>query len=147
MPYDDPEPDDPHELVGVSLPGDEATTREMARAFADEFAQMGFGRECLLQLFANPFYAGAHAARQLLGDAEISRIVDESVLVYGRGVCAIQDAGGVEGDEEGEDGPSNEGPKEPRSVDGGGEVPETFRGKRALRVLVEPVGARRDTGS
>jgi hypothetical protein len=84
VPYDDPEPDDPHVLVGVSLPGDEAATREMAEAFADEFAQMGFGRERLLRLFSSPFYAGAHAALQLLGVAEVERIVEESLRVYGR---------------------------------------------------------------
>ena len=48
MPYDDPESDDPHELVGVELPGDETDTREMAAAFADEFAQLGFTREQIL---------------------------------------------------------------------------------------------------
>ena len=114
MPYDDPEPDDPHLLVGVSLPGDEATSLEMARAFADEFAQMGFDRECLLRLFSNPFYAGAHAARQLLGDAEITRIVVESLRVYGDRVCVVRDA------------PADD--EEP-------DVPEALRGKRALRVL------------
>ena len=114
MPYDDPEPDDPHQLVGVSLPGDEATSLEMARAFADEFAQMGFDRECLLRLFSNPFYAGAHAARQLLGDAEITRIVVESLRVYGDRVCVVRDA------------PADD--EEP-------DVPEALRGKRALRVL------------
>jgi hypothetical protein len=84
MPYDDPEPDDPHLLVGVSLPGDEATTREMAAAFADEFAQMGFDRDRLLRLFSNPFYAGAHAVLMRLGAEEVERIVDESLRVYAR---------------------------------------------------------------
>ena len=112
MPYDDPEPDDPHLLVGVSLPGDEATTREMAAAFADEFAQMGFDRDRLLRLFSNPFYAGAHAARQLLGDAEITRIVEESLRAYGGRACAVRDA-----DDD-----------EP-------EAPGARRGSRALRVL------------
>ncbi len=114
MPYDDPEPDDPHLLAGVSLPGDEAATREMAAAFADEFAQMGFDRERLLKLFANPFYAGAYAARQLLGDAEITRIVGESLRVYGGRHYAVEDTG-EDGDEP--------------------EMPEALRGKRALRVL------------
>jgi hypothetical protein len=114
MPCDEPEPDDPHLLVGVSLPGDEATTREMAAAFADEFAQMGFDRDRLLKLFANPSYTGAHAARQLLGDAEITRIVVESVRVYGGRNYAVLDAG-----------TSDEEP----------EMPEALRGKRALRVL------------
>lgn len=84
MPFDDPDPDDPHLLVGVSLPGDEKTTREMAEAFADEFAQMGFDRDRLLRLFSNPFYAGAHAALELLGVEEVERIVDESLRVYAR---------------------------------------------------------------
>jgi hypothetical protein len=83
MPYDDPEPDDPHVLVGVSLPGDASATREMAEAFSDEFAQMGFDRDRILRLFRTPFYAGAHAALQLLGEAEVGRIVDESLRVFG----------------------------------------------------------------
>ncbi len=113
MPFDDPEPGDPHLLVGVGLPGDEATTREMAAAFADEFAQMGFDRDRLLRLFSNPFYAGAHAARQLLGDAEITRIVVESLRAYGGRSFAVLDA----------------------ATDDEPERPEALRGKRALRVL------------
>ena len=84
MPYDDPEPDDPHELVGVELPGDESVTREMAAAFADEFAQLGHDRSQILALFREPFYVGAHQAWQLLGDQDIARIVDESLAVWGR---------------------------------------------------------------
>jgi len=84
MPYDDPEPEDPHLLVAVSLPGDETSTRAMAEAFADEFAQMGFDRERLLRIFSNPFYAGAHAALARLGVQEVERIVDESLRVYAR---------------------------------------------------------------
>jgi len=111
MPHHDPEPDDPHVLVGVSLPGDEATTREMAAAFADEFAQLGFDRERLLRLFSSPFYAGAHAARRLLGDAEVARIVEESLRVYGGRGRGVLDA----------------------ATDG--EEPEAPHGRRALRVL------------
>ena len=84
MPYDDPEPDDPQELVGVELPGDESVTREMAAAFADEFAQLGFSRAQILALYRKAEYAGAHRAWRLLGEEEVARIVDESVAVYGR---------------------------------------------------------------
>ena len=112
MPYDDPKPDDPHLLVGVSLPGDEVATREMAEAFADEFAQLGFDRQRLLRLFSSPEYRGAHAARQLLGDAEITRIVVESLRAYGGRACAVLDA-----DDD-----------EP-------EAPGARRGRRSLRVL------------
>ena len=83
MPYDDPEGDDPHELVGVVLPGDEASTREMARAFAEEFVQLGWSRGQILGLFHDPAYAGAHGAREALGAEEIDRIVDEAVQLFG----------------------------------------------------------------
>ncbi len=75
MPYDDPEIDDPQMLVGVSLPGDEENTREMAEAFADEFAQMGFGAAQILEMFRTPFYAGAHRAYSLLGEPAVRGLI------------------------------------------------------------------------
>jgi hypothetical protein len=91
MPYDDPDPQDPQELVGVELPGDESVTREMAAAFADEFAQLGYNRTQILALFRTACYAGAHQAWQLLGDEEIARVVDESVNVWSRVRCVVTD--------------------------------------------------------
>ena len=84
MPYLDPEPDDPQELVGVELPGNETVTREMAEAFADEFAQLGLSRDQILALYRAPEYAGAHRAWLMLGEPAIERIVDESLAVFGR---------------------------------------------------------------
>lgn len=91
MPYHEPEPGDPHELVGVELPGDETVTRDMAAAFADEFAQLGLHRAQILALYRQPHYAGAHRAWQLLGESEVARIVDESLAVYGRFAWTITD--------------------------------------------------------
>jgi len=83
MPYGEPESTDPHELVGVALPGDESATREMATAFAEEFARLGFGRERLLSLFRRPGYRAARAALDALGEKEIERIVDEALVLWG----------------------------------------------------------------
>jgi hypothetical protein len=91
MPYEDPEPDDPHELVGVELPGDETVTREMAEAFADEFAQLGLPRAEILALYRSPEYSGAYRAWRLLGDEGIARIVDESLAVYGQFTWIVTD--------------------------------------------------------
>jgi hypothetical protein len=91
MPYHEPEFDDPQELVGIELPGDETVTREMAEAFADEFARLGFSRVQILALFRAPYYAGAHQAWQLLGGDEIARIVDDSLRVWGRISCRVVD--------------------------------------------------------
>jgi hypothetical protein len=91
MPYDEPEFEDPQELLGVELPGDETVTRDMAAAFADEFAQLGLDRSAILDLYRQPFYAGAHQAWQLLGDDEIARIVDESLGVWTRVKYVVTD--------------------------------------------------------
>lgn len=84
--------EDPLELVGVSLPGDSDSVREMAYTFAEEFAAMGFGEERLRKLFRTPRYAGAHRAWQVLGDEEVCRIVAESVAVYGGVRFVVRDA-------------------------------------------------------
>lgn len=96
MPYDDPEFDDPQELVGVELPGDAEATREMAEAFADEFAQLGFTRPQILALFRRAEYGGAHRAWRLLGEAAIAQTVDESLAVWGRLRRVVSDAGNDE---------------------------------------------------
>jgi hypothetical protein len=91
MPYQDPDPSDPNVLVGVSLPGDEETTREMAAAFVEEFALLGFDEERLMSLFRRPHYEGAHRAYLLLGEEEIRRMVAEATRFFGRFRVVVYD--------------------------------------------------------
>ena len=77
------EPDDPMELVGVILPGDAETVRDMAYVFAEEFARLGFDQQRMMRLFQDPFYAGAHQAYRVLGEAAIHTIVTECTQVWG----------------------------------------------------------------
>ena len=83
MPYKDPDPSDPNVLVGVVLPADAESMREMAYAFAEEFVRMGYDKQQLLRVFQNPFYAGAHGAYRTLGDAEVLTIIDECLAAWG----------------------------------------------------------------
>ena len=92
MTWQEPEAEDPQVLVGVGLPGGEESVREMTAAFADEFAQLGLPRERILELFASPCYAGAHQAWLALGAAEVTRMVEESLAVYGRRRLGVLDA-------------------------------------------------------
>ena len=92
MPFDDPESDDPLEFVGVELPGDERSTWEMAAAFADEFAQLGFTRAQILALFRREEYGGAHRAWSILGGPEIERLVDDSLAVWTRVRRVVSDS-------------------------------------------------------
>jgi hypothetical protein len=94
MPYREPEPDDPHLLVGVTLPADAGATREMVTVVAGEFAQLGFDRRRILSLFESPYYAAVHAAWRELGEAEVTRLVDEAVAVYGSQRLAVRDGSG-----------------------------------------------------
>ena len=91
MPYDEPEAEDPQELTGVELPGYETVTFEMAAAFADEFAQLGYTRPQILGLFRRAEYTGAYHAWTLLGDEAIAQLVDESLAVWGRFTSVVTD--------------------------------------------------------
>jgi hypothetical protein len=84
MPWNEADASDPNVLVGVTLPADAVTVRDMAWVFAEEFARLGFDTRRILGLFRTPFYASAHAALRALGDAEIAAIVDECVWAWGR---------------------------------------------------------------
>ena len=95
MPYDDPDPTDPNVLVGVVLPADAETMREMAYAFAEEFVRMGYDKSRLLSVFQNPFYAGAHGTYLTLGEETILAIIDECFGAWG-GVRLIDRDNGKE---------------------------------------------------
>jgi hypothetical protein len=82
MPYREPDPSDPHVLVGVEVPADATAARDMAWVFAEEFARLGMPAARIRRLFENPFYAGAHRAWQAIGEGEINAIVDECVRVW-----------------------------------------------------------------
>ena len=82
MPYDEPDPSDPNVLVGVDLPGDADSVREMAYAFAEEYASLGYSEEQTLHLFHHTSYAGPAAALAFLGEVEIRRIVRECLDVW-----------------------------------------------------------------
>jgi hypothetical protein len=57
--------------------------QEMAYAFAEEFALLGYGSEELFCLFQNPFYAGAHQAYRALGDKATRKIIAECLAAWG----------------------------------------------------------------
>ena len=84
MPYDDPDPQDPMNLVGVGVPCNADAQREMASVFAEEFARLGYSRDRILKLFHNPFYAAPHRAFLDLGATEIERLVEEVVDLWSR---------------------------------------------------------------
>lgn len=68
------EDDDPMELVQVCLP--EGDPEAMAECFVEEFFWLGYDGEQLLDLFRNPFYAGAHGIYRRRGEAYVQSLID-----------------------------------------------------------------------
>jgi hypothetical protein len=54
------------------------TARRTAAAFAEEFAQLGYTRSEILELFRTPFYTTVHDTWRRLGEREIAGIVERA---------------------------------------------------------------------
>ncbi len=81
MPYEEPEPDDHCELVGVALP--EGDPDGMAMVLIEEFIKVGFTDEELLNLFRSPFYAGAHQILVSRGEARVREFITRARKQWG----------------------------------------------------------------
>ncbi len=91
MPYSDPDPSDPHSLVGVGVPVGEEVHVDMAYVIAEEFTRLGFDEDRLLALFQDPFYRSAHGVFEILGEEKIKSIIQETLQVWGRVQFVDQD--------------------------------------------------------
>lgn len=83
MPYREPDPLDPLELVGVRLP--QATEDELAakaRCLAEELLLSGYDPEFVTGLFQTPQYAAAHELWLALGAARIREIVADAARQF-----------------------------------------------------------------
>ncbi len=95
MPYSDPDQTDPMILHGVELAtGDDASMKEMASCFIEEYFRLGFDAERIMRMFQTRGYAGPNLACQTLGEAEIRRMIDEMAPLWiRRGPCKRLDRG------------------------------------------------------
>ncbi len=91
MPYRDPDPDDPHVLIGVPLAGTTDDLRTMATVLAEEFVQLGYSRKEILALFSNPFYRVPHHLHRTLGREAIAAIVDEVASAWEGVACRVEE--------------------------------------------------------
>lgn len=67
--------EDPYELVGMVIPGEEGQTEQMAQAFIEEFLLLGWGEKQLMTLFTSPLYLGTHRIYQEKGDAWVQALI------------------------------------------------------------------------
>lgn len=65
MPKDELDPDDPMELIPVSVEG---SLDEMAEGLIDELLLAGYDQEIIWELFSNPFYRSTHEILRVKGE-------------------------------------------------------------------------------
>jgi len=74
----EPEPDDPLELTGVMLAvPDEASLKEMAICFVEEFLRDGWSDEQLWAMFRNPHCRGPYLVWRQKGDAYVDAVIQD----------------------------------------------------------------------
>ncbi|MBI3325816.1 MAG: hypothetical protein HYZ81_03825 [Nitrospinae bacterium] len=79
MPKDEFMQDDPFELVGMVLPGeqDAEAVALMGRCFIEEFVRMGWDATRILALFRDPFYRGPHAVYRARGEGFVRQLIGQ----------------------------------------------------------------------
>lgn len=71
------EHDDPMELRAVAMPG--GNEEAQARAFIEEFLFTGMSKSELIEIFKNPFYAGAYRLYEKYGEEKIVSIINNYI--------------------------------------------------------------------
>lgn len=74
--------EDPYELVGMVIPGEEGQTEAMAQALLEEFILLGWGPKQLMSLFTSPLYLGTHRIYQEKGEVWVQDLIDETCAVW-----------------------------------------------------------------
>ncbi len=71
--------DDPMALVPavMDVPMDEASYRQMAETFVEEYMLLGYSDEKIVGLFRNPFYRATHEILKTKGEAYVMDLIEE----------------------------------------------------------------------
>ena len=82
MPYDDPDPEDPMTLNGVTLEAPPEAAVEAAYAFAEELARSGLSARTIMLTFQTPEYRGPYGVYLALGRERTFDIVNECSAAF-----------------------------------------------------------------
>lgn len=75
MPKDEFVNEDPMELVGMVLPGDEYQLEMMAECIVDEYVRMGWDEKRLMTLFTNPMFLGTYRIYHQKGEDYLCELI------------------------------------------------------------------------
>lgn len=75
--------EDPYELVGMVIPGEEGQAEAMAQALVEEFILLGWNEKQLMTLFTSPLYLGTYRIYQEKGDAWVQALIQDVYAQWG----------------------------------------------------------------
>jgi hypothetical protein len=78
MPYDEFDPQDPMELVGMVVPGEPGTLEAMAETFVEEYLRLGWSDRRLLAFFQNPHFLATHRIYREKGEDYVRDLIQRT---------------------------------------------------------------------
>lgn len=95
MPYNEPESDDPMELVGMVMPGEPGQLEAMAECLVEEYVRLGWDAPRLMTLFVNPRFMATHRVYRQKGEAYMQELIERMCVKWG--VCLNREEGVIHG--------------------------------------------------
>ena len=77
------EREDPMELVGMVMPGEEGQLEAMAECIVDEYVRLGFDQRRLMTLFRSPLFLATHRVYRAKGEAYVRQLIEKTLLKWG----------------------------------------------------------------
>ena len=72
------EDDDPMQLVGMILPGEEGQLEAMAECIVEEYVRMGWDERRLMTVFTNPLFLATHRIYRLKGEEYVREMIGKT---------------------------------------------------------------------
>ena len=82
MPKDEFVDEDPLELVGMVLPGEERQLERMAEVIVEEYVRMGWDERRLMTLFVNPMFMATYRVYHQKGEQYVKELVRHTCARY-----------------------------------------------------------------
>ena len=75
MPKDEFVAEDPMQLVGIVLPGEEGQLEAMAECIVEEYVRLGWDERRLMTLFVNPMFMATYRIYRHKGEAYVVGLI------------------------------------------------------------------------
>jgi len=82
MPENEFVEEDPMEMVGMVLPGEEGQLERMAECIVDEYVRLGWDRQRLMTLFQHPMFLATNRIYRQKGEPYVLELIQKTCDRY-----------------------------------------------------------------